>query len=103
MILEDNKTFGITFNIDDNSTSLLSMEQYSDSGTLNKYITILPDLYTGRENHSIYSSEKYEYDENNILRKLIYTTGIPKMNLLTEEKYTVVYDNNHIIVGFNKY
>jgi hypothetical protein len=103
IIFEDNKTYGITFNIEDNSTSLLSMEQYSDRGTLDKYITILPDLYTGRENHSIYSSEKYEYDENNILRKLIYATGIPKMNLLTEEKYTVVYDNNDIIVGFDKH
>lgn len=102
VIIEDNIIFGISFNTNDNLTGLLSMEQYLDSGTLDKYITVLPDLYTGNENHSIYSSEKYEYDESNTLRKVIYASGIPKLNLISEENYYVVYDDNQIIAGFEK-
>ncbi len=101
IILESNKTYGITFSTQDHLTGLLSLEQYSDRGILDKYITVLPDLYTGRENHNIYSAEKYKYDEYDILQGVTYATGIPNMNLITEEKYNLINDCNNGICFCN--
>ena len=77
------------------------MEQYSDRGTLDKYITVLTDFYTGRENHNIYSAEKYEYDENSIIQRVIYAIGIANMNMITEEKYNLIRDGNNRICFCN--
>lgn len=101
IIFESNNIYGISFSTQDHLTGLLSLEQYSDRGILVKYITILPDFYTGRENHSIYSAEKYEYDEHNILQRVIYATGIPNINLITEEKYNIINDSNNRVCFCN--
>lgn len=101
IICKENKYYGVSFRTEEHLTGLLSMEQYSDRGIVNKYITVLPDLYTGRKNHNIYSAEKYEYDENDILNSVIYATGIPNMNLITEEKYNVIRDSNNKVYFCN--
>ncbi len=101
MINEDDHRYGLSFLPDCNAINRLSLEKYSAIGLLGKYLTVLPDFYTGEQNHSIHTSEKYEYDENNQIAKVVFVSGgVPKLKLLQEEMYTVLRDEHQAVVGF---
>ena len=103
MIYGVSNIYGFTFSAGHKSITLLSLEKYSDHGALDQYITVLPDMVTGKKHHQIHTSEKYGYGENNQISQVIFFSGgVPKLKLLNEDTYRILYDEHQSISGFER-
>lgn len=103
LIDQGSKKYGITYYASGEFTEepeLLSMEEYAADGKIRKYVTILPDLTSGKEKHEIYTAEKYSYNDAGLLTQVTFASGNLLQKSLTEVVSDIIYGSDGKMIGF---